>query len=96
MDWAQLSVTYTSVKGDTLTATSNPPKYDVPKGERVLVRPNIIVNGAAVLIDSDSLKGRAVMKSPSVELVGRVLRLKTPAGQLEVDWRGKVPNFSNQ
>ena len=36
---------------------------------------------------------RAVMKSPSVELVDRVLRLRTPAGQLEVDWRGKVPEF---
>jgi len=36
------------------------------------------------------------MKSPSAELVDRVLRLKTPAGQLEVDWRGKVPAFSNQ
>ena len=46
-------------------------------------------------IDSDFLNGRAVMKSPSVELVDRVLRLKTPAGQFEVDWRGKVREFSN-
>ena len=90
-----ISVTYENVKGDTLTATWNPPKYDVPKGRRVLVRPDITVNGAVVPIDSDFLEGRAVMKSPSVELVDRVLRVKTPAGQLEVDWRGKVPKFSN-
>ena len=47
-----------------------------------------------VPIDSDFINGKAVMKSPSVELVDRVLRLQTPAGQLEVDWRGKVPKFS--
>jgi len=96
VDWDQLSVTYKNVKGDTLTATWNPPRYDVPRGERVLVRPNIAVNGAAVPIDSDFLNGRAVMKSPSVELVNRVLRLRTSAGHLEVDWRGMVPKFSNQ
>ena len=96
VDWERLSVTYENVKGDTLTATWNPPKYDVPEGERVPVRPDIKVNGGVVPIDSDFLNGKAVMKSPSVELVDRVLRLKTPAGQLEVDWRGKVPVFSNQ
>jgi len=68
----------------------------VPGGERVLVRPDITVNGTVVPIDSDFLNGKAVMKSPSVELVDRVLRLRTPADQLEVDWRGKVPKFSNQ
>jgi hypothetical protein len=96
VDWDRLSVTYKSVRGDTLTATWNAPKYDVPEGERALVRPDIKVNGVAVPIDSDFIKGKAVMKSPSVELVDRVLRVKTPAGQLEVDWRGKVPKFSNQ
>jgi hypothetical protein len=96
VDWERLSVTYKSVQGDTLTATWNPPKYDVPKGEPVLVRPDITVNGAEIPIDSDFTNGRAVLKSPSVELVDRVLRLRTPAGQLEVDWRGKVPKFSNQ
>ena len=103
VDWDQLSVTYTSLKGDTLTATWNPPKYDVPEAkendperETVPVRPDIKVNGAVVPMDSDFLEGRAVMKSPSVELVDRVLRLKTPAGQLQVDWRDKLPKFSNQ
>jgi hypothetical protein len=96
VDWDQLSVEYTSVMGDTLTATWNPPKYDVPKGERVLVRPDIKVNGTVVPIDSDFINGTAVIKSPSVSLVDRVLRLQTPAGELVVDWRGEVPIFSNQ
>ncbi len=103
VDWNKLSVTYKSLNGDTLTATWNPPKYDVPKAEgndpkaeRVLVRPDITVNGAVVPIDTDFTNGKAVMKSPSVELVDRVLRLRTPAGQLEVDWRGKAPEFSKQ
>jgi len=97
VDWDQLSVTCTSLKGDTLTATWNPPKYDVPEAKEndperatVEVRPDITVNGGAVPIDSDFLNGKAVMKSPSVELVDRVLRLKTPAGQIEVDWRGGI------
>jgi hypothetical protein len=96
VDWERLSVTYKSVRGDTLASTWNPPKYDVPKGDRVRVRPNITVNGSAIPIDSDFIYGRAVMKSPSVELIHRVLRLRTPAGRLEMDWRGKVPKFSNQ
>jgi hypothetical protein len=55
----------------------------------------ITVNGAEIPIDSDFINGRAVMKSPSVKLIDRVLQLRTPEGQLEVDWRGKVPTFSN-
>jgi hypothetical protein len=103
VDWSKLSVTYKNVKGDTLAATWNPPKYDVPKAKEndperktVLVRPDITVNGAVVAIDSDFTNGKAVMKSPSVELIGRVLRLKTPAGELVVDWRGEMPKFSNR
>jgi len=96
VDWERLSVTYKNVRGDTLTAAWNPPKYDVPKGKRVLVRPDITVNGAVVPIDRDFIKGKAVMKSPSVQLVNRVLRLKTSAGNLEVDWRGKAPRFSSR
>ncbi len=96
VDWDQLSVTYTNLKGDTLTATWNPPEYDMPKGARVLVRPDVTVNGTVVPIDNDFINAKAVMKSPSVELVNRVLRLQTPAGRLQVDWRGEVPKFSNQ
>lgn len=74
----------------------SPPNYDVPRGNRVLVRPTFTVNGTEVAIDSDFINGRAVSKSPSVELVDRVLRLQTPAGRLEVDWWGKAPVFRNQ
>jgi hypothetical protein len=49
-----------------------------------------------VPIDSDFLNGKAVMKSPSVQLVDRVLRLRTPAGRLEIDWRGEAPKFSHR
>jgi hypothetical protein len=49
-----------------------------------------------VLIDSDFINGKAAIKSPSVELVDRVLRLRTPAGRLEVDWRGKTPTIRRQ
>ncbi len=94
VDWDNLSVAYTSVGGDALTATWNPPDYQATK-TRVLVRPDITVNGAVVPIDSDFINAKAVMKSPSVSLVDRVLRLKTPAGQFEIDWRGKVSKFSN-
>ncbi|TVS19818.1 MAG: hypothetical protein EA424_07140, partial [Planctomycetaceae bacterium] len=103
VDWDQLSVTYKNVRSDTLTATWNPPNYDVPEAkengperETVLVRPDITVNGNVVPIDSDFTNGLAAIKSPSIELLDRVLRLRTPAGRLEVDWRGKVPAFSNQ
>ena len=95
VDWDQLSVTYTNVKDDILTATWNPPKYDVPEGERVLVRADITVNGAEVPIDNDFINAKAVMKSSSVELVDRVLRLRTPAGRIEVDWRQKAPVITN-
>lgn len=92
VDWDQFFVAYTNVKGDTLTATWNPPNYQAKKGTRVLVRPDITVNGAVSPIDTTY----PVLKSPSVELVDRVLRLRTPAGQLEVDWWGKEPAFSNR
>ncbi len=91
VDWEDLSVAYTNVKGDTLTAAWNPPNYDAEE-ERVLVRPDITVNGDEVPIDSDFPRGEAVIKSPSVELVDRVLQLQTPAGRLEVE----APEFSKQ
>jgi hypothetical protein len=87
VDLDQPSVRYKNARGDVITSRWNPPKYDAPKGERVLVRPDITVNGAVVPIDSDFLNGRAVMKSPSIELVDRVLRLRTPAGQLEREYK---------
>ena len=89
VDWDQLSVAYTNVKGDTLTATWNPPDYQATK-TRVLIRPEITVNGTVVPIDTTY----PVLKSPSVNVADGVMRLATPAGRLEVDWRGKAPSFS--
>lgn len=93
VDWDRLSVTYKSVRGEVLTVTWNPLKYDVPRRERVLVQPRFTVNGVEVPIDEDFINARAVIKSnPScIELVNRVLRVRTPRGELEVDWRGSVP-----
>jgi len=95
VDWDKLSVTYTNLKGNTLTSAWNTPNYDVPKGTQVLIRPTISVDGNVIPVDEDFIKGKAVMKSPSVELVSRVLRIQTPAGKLVVDWRGEMPVFSN-
>jgi hypothetical protein len=36
------------------------------------------------------------MISPTVELIDRVLRARTPAGELAADWRGEMPKFSNR
>jgi hypothetical protein len=83
VDWEQLSVSYTNLRGETLESTWNPPHYDAPKGERVLVRPTIKVNGTIVPIDNDFLNGTAVIKSPPVELIDGVLRLSTPASEIQ-------------
>jgi len=89
VDWNKLSVTYKNVRRDAMTATWNPPDYQATK-TRVLVRPDITVNGTVVPIDTTY----PVLKSPSVNVADGVMRLATPAGRLEVDWRGKVPSFS--
>lgn len=91
VDWDQLSVTYTNVKGDTLTAKWNPPKYDAPEDERVLVRPDITVNGDEVPTDTTY----PVLKSSSVEVADGVMQLRTPGGQLEVDWSGELPRIEH-
>jgi hypothetical protein len=93
VDWNVLSVTYTSLKGDTLTSAWNAPNYDVPNFSRVWVRPTFAVNGTTVAIDDDFANGKAVIKSSSVELVNRMLRLTTPAGNLTVDWSDQDPIF---
>jgi hypothetical protein len=94
VDWDNLSVEYTNVGGDAITATWNPPDYQATK-TRVLVRPDITVNGTVVPIDSDFINGVASMKSQSVTIANGVLRLQTPAGNLVMDWRGKAPAFSD-
>jgi hypothetical protein len=49
-----------------------------------------IANGTVVPIDTTYL----VLKSPPVNVADGVMRLATPAGRLEVDWRGKAPSVS--
>jgi hypothetical protein len=95
VDWDKLSVTYTNLKGNTLTSAWNTPNYDVPKGTQVLNRPTISVDGKVIPVDKDFVKGKAVMKSPSVELVNRALRIQTPTEKLVVDWRREMPVFRN-
>jgi len=48
------------------------------------------------VIDEDFLNEKAAIKSPSIQLVDRALRLRTPGGSLQVDWRGEWPVISNQ
>lgn len=91
VDWEKLSVTYASLSGDTLTAAWNPPNYDAEE-ERVLVRPDITVNGDEVPIDTTY----PVLKSPSVKVADGVMELQTPEGQLEVDWRDEAPTIRKQ
>jgi hypothetical protein len=47
------------------------------------------VNGQA-----QSGRSAAVIQSGPISLAGRVLKVKTPAGSLSVDWRGSLPVFS--
>jgi len=106
VNWTNFSVTYKNVKGNTLVSTWKAPSPDYKDfaasygqtpnlNAHVWIRPNFSVNGTPVAIDSDFTGAKAVIKSPSVELVNRVLRIQTPAGKLVVDWRGEMPVFSN-
>jgi hypothetical protein len=92
-DMDKLSVSYTNLQGNILTSTWNTPNYDVPKETQMMVRPDILVDGREVTVDKDFINGKAVIKSTSVELVDRVLRVHSPAGKLVVDWRGEMPVF---
>ena len=69
-------------------AAWNAPDYAAPG--RILVRPDITVNGEVVAMDTTY----PVLRSESVALLDRVLQLRTPGGRLTVDWRGDVPRFA--
>jgi hypothetical protein len=89
VDMENVAVTYTNVKGDTITAEHTPIDYTNPGpgfSSRYLARPNVIVNDAVVPMDADFTDISAVIKSPYLTLVDKVLTVQTPAGQLEVDW----------
>jgi len=102
VNWTNFSVTYKNVKGNTLVSTWKAPSPDykdfaVSYGQtpnlnaHVWIRPNFSVNGTAVAIDSDFTGAKAVIKSPSIELVNRVLQINTADGNHTVDWSGQNP-----
>lgn len=95
VDMENITVTYTNVKGDTITAEYTPIDYTNPGGgfsSRYLARPTIEVNGSMVPMDTDFTDGSAVIKSPHLSLEGKVLKVQTPAGQLELDWLKRRAN----
>jgi hypothetical protein len=96
VDWDNFSVTYTSLGGNTLRTTwkTPVPDYkDVQNNNYVWVRPSFTVDGNTVPADNDFANGQAVIKSPSIELVNRVLQIDTPDGNFAVDWSGTDPVF---
>jgi hypothetical protein len=59
--------------------------------------PSLLLNGQAIsLRDNDLAAGRAVAKSEPYSVEGRVLRVRTPNGELSVDWRGSTPIFKGR
>jgi hypothetical protein len=80
------SVTYRNVRGRTITATWGPFN---PASQIIESFPRLAVNGQA-----QSGRSAAVIQSGPISLAGRVLKVKTPAGSLSVDWRGSLPVFS--
>jgi uncharacterized repeat protein (TIGR02543 family)/prepilin-type N-terminal cleavage/methylation domain-containing protein len=104
VNWNNLSVSYKNVEGNTLTSTWRNPQPDysnVPVSygnninAQVWIRPTFTVNGNNITLDSDFSSARAVIKSPSIRLVNRVLQLNTPNGNHTVDWSGLNPVISN-
>jgi hypothetical protein len=55
--------------------------------------PVLTVNGQMQLRDRDFAAGRAVAKSSPYSVIDRVLTVQTPAGRLQVDWRGTQPRW---
>jgi uncharacterized repeat protein (TIGR02543 family) len=104
VNWSNLSVSYKNVEGNTLSSTWKAPQpdyKDVPSSygnsinAQVWVRPTYSVNGTVVPLDTDFTGAKAVIKSNSIRLVGRVLQLTTPEGNLSVNWSSSSPVFSN-
>jgi len=97
IDWNNFSVSYTNLKGNTLKSTwkTPVPDYkDVQNSNFTWVRPTFTINGTAVVPESDFANAKAVIKSSSIELVNRVLRITTPDGDLSVDWSKQDPVFT--
>jgi hypothetical protein len=96
VDLNNLSVTYTNLKGNTLTAAWRAPNYGVQDNTYIWVTSNFSVNGSDVPLDNDFITGKAVIKSPTIQLINRILRVQSPAGNLSVDWRETLPLFSGR
>jgi autotransporter-associated beta strand protein len=91
VDLAVPSVTYTNVKGDTITARFNVSDYSA---KVIQSFPSATVNGVAqVMRDPDFVNARAVIKSDPLSVIGRVLTVNVPAGRMTVDWRNRMPAF---
>ena len=91
VDLSAPSVTYTNVRGDTITARFNVPNY---AASVITPVPTATVNGVTQVIrDPDFASGKAVIKSDPLSLVNRVLTVTLPAGTMTVDWRRQMPEF---
>ena len=91
VDLSAPSVTYTNVRGDTITARFNVPNY---AASVITPVPTATVNGVTQVIrDPDFASGKAVIKSDPLSLVNRVLTVTLPAGTMTVDWRRQMPVF---
>jgi hypothetical protein len=84
-------VSYTNVKGDTITARWGQSDY---RAARINAWPIATVNGEVQVPDQEFLQGSAVIKSAPVTLANRVLSVDLPVGQLKVDWRNNTPIFN--
>ncbi len=91
IDTSQPSASYTNARGDTISATWNPPDY-LDTATPVRVRAGLTVNGDEVPVDETY----PVLQSPYANVADGLMQLETPEGQLEVDWTGELPAFSNQ
>lgn len=92
VDWESLTVEYTDSQGDAIRARWVAPDYARSGGgERVLVRPEVWVDG-----EPEPRIGPLdwpLLESPWVSLVGRVLRIEHGTERLTVDWTGEHPVF---
>ena len=92
VDWDDLTVEYTDSQGDVIRSRWVAPDYALAGGgERVLVRPEVWVDGEP----EPGLAALAwpLLESPHVRLEGRVLRIEHGMERLTVDWTGEQPVF---
>lgn len=92
VDWDTLTVEYTDSQGDAIRARWVAPDYALSGGgERVLVRPEVWVDGEYA--SGVPPEEWPLIESPHVRLEGRVLRIEHGRDRLTVDWSGEQPVF---